>query len=465
MQQHDLVVIGGGPGGYAAAVRAARLGMSVGLVEQEAKLGGTCLRVGCIPSKALLESSEHLAVARDELAKHGIRVAGVELDLGRMLARKDEVVAMLARGVDGLVRNAGVVRYQGHGRLVGPGRVAVEGEAAAEIEAKHVLIATGSKTKPLPGVAIDGERIGTSTEALAYGEVPARFVVIGAGAIGLELGSVWARLGAQVVVLEYLERVLPGFDAEIAAEAHKILGKQGLQFRLGARVTAARVADGQCVVECEGIEPIVCDRVLVATGRVPNTDGLGLEAAGIVPDAQGRIPVDARFATAAAGVFAIGDVIAGPMLAHKAEAEGVACAEMLAGGWGGVDYDAIPNVVYTSPEVAAVGKSEDELAAAGIAFRKGISFFRANGRAQCLGQTSGKVKVLSDAATDRLLGVHVVGPRAGDLIAEAAVAIAFHASAEDLARACHAHPTLAEALKEAAAAAVDAASRRVSGLT
>ncbi len=446
---HDLVVIGGGPGGYVAAIRAAQLGLNVACVEKEPLLGGTCLRVGCIPSKALLESSERFAEARHALAGHGVKVTGVELDLPVMLQRKDDVVRTLTKGIDGLFRKNKITRYTGHGRLAGAGKVVV-GET--EIAAKHIILATGSQSASLPGVELDGDRIGTSTEVLSYRDVPQHLVVIGAGYIGLELGSVWCRLGARVTVLEFLPRILPGMDAELADEALKIFQRQGLEFRLGCRVKAARVVNGACVVECDGADPVTCDRVLLAVGRVPNTENLGLETVGIEPDAKGRIPVGEHFETSAPGIYAIGDVIRGPMLAHKAEEEGVACVEQIVTGYGHVDYNCIPAVCYTEPEIAAVGRTEEELKSAGVEYRKGTFPFLANGRARALGQTEGRVKVLADAKTDRVLGVHIIGPRAGDLIAEAATAMAFGASSEDIARCCHAHPTLAEALKEAALA-------------
>lgn len=450
MKQHDLVVIGAGPGGYMAAIRAAQLGMNVACVERETQLGGTCLRVGCIPSKALLESSERFWEAKEELKAHGIRVGKVALDLKAMLDRKDSIVQSLAHGVDGLFKKNKVARYKGHGRIDGPGKVVVEGKDGVELDAKRILIATGSKAAGLPGVEVDGDRIGTSTEALAYPEVPGHLVVIGAGYIGLELGSVWRRLGAKVTVLEFLDRILPGMDAGLAKEAYKALGRQGLEFRLGCKVTGARVEGKKCVVEAEGADPVRCDRVLVAVGRVPNTDGLGLETVGIATDEKGRIPVDERFTTSSENVYAVGDVIRGPMLAHKAGEEGVACVEYLAAGYGHVNYDAIPGVVYTQPEIASVGKTEEQLKEAGVDYRKGVFPFRANGRAHALGYVEGWVKILAHAKTDRVLGVHIVGPRAGDLIAEAVVAIEFGASSEDLALSCHAHPTLAEAVKEAA---------------
>ena len=450
---HDLVVIGAGPGGYVAAIRAAQLGLNVACVEKEAALGGTCVRVGCIPSKALLESSELYHEARSSFARHGIRTSDVELDLAAMHKRKDDIVTQLTRGVDSLFKKNRITRYIGHGRFAAPNRVVVQGTGAStEIEARHVLIATGSRVAPLAGVELDQDRIGTSTEALAWPRVPKSLVVIGAGVIGLELGSVWSRLGAKVTVLEYLERILPGMDAEIAAEAQKSLAKQGLVFRLGVRVTSARTKGDGCLVEAQGLDPIECERVLLAVGRKPNTEGLGLETIGLALDERGRVVVDERFATAIPGVYAIGDVIRGPMLAHKAEDEGVAVAEILATGHGHVNYDAIPSVVYTSPEVASVGKTEEELRAAGIEYRKGSFPFLANGRAKALGATEGRVKILAHARTDRILGVHILGARASELIGEAVAAIEFGASSEDLARTCHAHPTLSEAIKEAALA-------------
>jgi dihydrolipoamide dehydrogenase len=459
MGHHDLIVIGAGPGGYVAAIRAAQLGLNVACVEQEPALGGTCLRVGCIPSKALLESSERFAEARAELKNHGVVAGDIGLDLATMLRRKDQVVGLNTKGIDALFKKNKITRYLGRGRLAGPGRVDVietpKGAGPTELQAKYVIIATGSKSAPLRSVELDYDRIGTSTEALAYPAVPKRLVVIGAGYIGLELGSVWRRLGAQVTVFEYLDRILPGTDADIAAEALKLFKRQGLEFRLGARVTGARKNGLGCIVELEGVEPIGCDRVLLAVGRVPNTDDLGLETVGIKPDAKGRIPVDDHFATTAPGIFAIGDVIRGPMLAHKAEDEGIACVEHIVTGYGHVNYDAIPGVCYTEPEIAGVGRTEEQLKAEGRAYRTGVFHFRGNGRARALGHIDGKVKILADAQTDRILGVHIIGPRAGDLIAEAAVAIEFGASSEDLARCSHAHPTLAEALKEAALA-VDA---------
>jgi dihydrolipoamide dehydrogenase len=450
--KHDLLVIGAGPGGYVAAIRAAQLGLNTACIDAEAALGGTCLRVGCIPSKALLESSERYHEAGHTLADFGVKVSGVELDLERMLKRKEGIVSGLTQGVAGLFKKNKVTRYHGQARIVGPGRVTVTGPEQVDLQAEHVIIATGSKVSALRGVELDGDRIGTSTEALSYPEVPQHLVVIGAGYIGLELGSVWRRLGARVTVLEYLERILPGMDSEIAREAERIFEKQGIEFKLGARVTSATRSGDEVTVGIDGQESVRCDRVLLAVGRTPNTDNLGLASVGIELDPRGRIPIDDHFRTYVPGFYAIGDVVRGPMLAHKAEEEGVACVEHLVTGFGHVNYDAIPGVVYTQPEIASVGKTEEELNAANVPFKKGVFPFMANGRARALGSTEGRVKILAHANTDRILGVHVIGPRAGDLIAEAAVAIEFSASAEDIARSSHAHPTLAEAMKEAALA-------------
>jgi len=457
---YDLVVIGAGPGGYTAAIRAAQLGLETACIEKEPALGGTCLRVGCIPSKALLESSERLHEAQHGFAAHGIK-ASVDLDLPTMLSRKDSIVKGLTDGVGYLFRKNKVTRYTGTGRIDGPGRVTVIGDdGETELVAKNILVATGSVVSTLSGVELDWDRIGGSTQALDYQEVPEHLVVIGAGVIGLELGSVWARLGARVTVLEYLDRILAGVDAEVARTAKKLFESQGMSFQLGVRVTGARVDGDRCIVEYEGGEPISCDRVLLAVGRRPNTEGLGLENVGLETDTRGRIVVDEHFATGVKGIYAIGDVIAGPMLAHKAEEEGVACVEYIATGYGHVNYAAIPSVVYTHPEIASVGRSEEQLRADGVEFRKGSFPFKANGRARALNSTDGFVKILADAETDRVLGVHIIGPRAGDLIAEAVVAVEFGASAEDIARSCHAHPTLAEVVKEAALA-VDGRTRNM----
>ena len=451
----DVVVIGAGPGGYVAAIRCAQLGLKTACVEKEQRLGGTCLRVGCIPSKALLESSERYLEAQHHLADHGVNVKGVSLDLKKMLARKDEIVSGLTGGVAHLLEKNGVTRVFGHGALAGREgdvhQVVVNGaEGEQRLSATHVILATGSAVAPLRGVEVDGDKIGGSTEALSYPEVPKHLVVIGAGVIGLELGSVWARLGAKVTVLEYAKRCLPMMDADISKQATRIFKRQGLTMKFGVRVTGARVEGKGCVVEAEGIDPISCDRVLLAVGRVPYTEGLGLESVGITLDERGRIPVDEHFKTSAEGVYAIGDVIRGMMLAHKAEEEGVAVAELLATGWGHVNYDAIPNVIYTDPEIASVGRTEEELKRDGVPIRTGSFPFKANGRARAIGNTQGIVKIIAHAETDRVLGVHMIGPRVGELIIEAAMAVSFGASSEDIARVCHAHPTLHEVVKEAA---------------
>ncbi|MBV72013.1 MAG: dihydrolipoyl dehydrogenase [Myxococcales bacterium] len=448
--KYDLVVIGSGPGGYVAAIRAAQLGLKVACIEKEPKLGGTCLRVGCIPSKALLQSSEKYHDAKESFAQHGI-VGDLSFDLEKMMARKDKVVSGLTDGVAHLFRKNNVTRYSGHGRILNTTSVVVEkGRRQQVLETKDILIATGSKVAQLRGVEFDGDRIGDSTTALSYPDVPKHLVIIGAGVIGLELGSVWARLGARVTVLEYQDRILAGMDEELASSAMTVFKKQGLNFKLGVKVTGARVTKNKCTVEIEGAKPVTCDRVLVAVGRVPNTDNLGLETVGIELDQRGRVPVDASFQTKAPHVFAIGDVIAGPMLAHKAEEEGIACVEQIVTGHGHLNYDAVPGIVYTHPEIASVGKTEDELKDAGIQYKKGKFPFMANGRARAMGETDGFVKVLAEVGTDRILGAHIIGPNAGDLIAEIALAIEFGASSEDVARSCHAHPTLAEVVKEAA---------------
>lgn len=450
MDKFDLLVIGAGPGGYVAAIRAAQLGKTVACIEKEPLLGGTCLRVGCIPSKALLESSHLYEQANTELADRGITVAKVTLDLPGMLRHKQKVVQTLGGGIDALFKKNKITRYFGHAQLLGGGKVQVSGkDGLVELQGTNLLIATGSTAASIPGVVPDGERIVTSTEALEFDEVPKHLVVIGAGAIGLELGTVWRRLGAKVTVLEYLERILPGTDSEIAADAQKIFQKQGLEFKLGVKVTGTRVVKKLCEVDIDGAAAIKCDRVLVAVGRKPNTENLGLAAAGVTTDKRGFIEVDQHFQTKSAGVYAIGDVIGGAMLAHKAEEEGIACVEQLYTGYGHINYITVPAVVYTEPEIGAVGKTEDQLKEAQVDYLKGVFPFLANGRARAGGHLDGKVKVLADATTDRILGVHIIGAHAGELIAEAAVAMEFGASSEDLARCCHAHPTLAEAVKEA----------------
>jgi dihydrolipoamide dehydrogenase len=456
--KHDLLVIGAGPGGYVAAIRAAQLGMDVACVDREERLGGTCLRVGCIPSKALLESSEKYHEARQGLDGHGIGLGEVSLDLAAMLGRKDKLVADLTDGIAGLFKKNKITRYTGTAAFEAPGKVVVTGGAEpVTVTAGKVVIATGSTSATLPGVEMEGDLIGDSTAALSYPTVPGHLIVIGAGYIGLELGAVWRRLGAKVTVVEYLDRILPGTDLEIAREALKLFKRQGLEFVLKARVTGARRDGDAVVVEIEGHEPLKGDRVLVAVGRQANTAGLGLDRVGLELDDRGRIPVDDRFQTAVPGLYAIGDVIAGPMLAHKAEEEGVACVEGIAGQAVHVDHGIIPGVCYTDPEIATVGRNEEELKEAGVEYRKGVFFIRANSRARAIGKIDGRVKILADARTDRVLGVHIIGPHAGDLIAEAVAAMAFGASSEDIARVCHAHPTLSEAVKEAALAVDDRA--------
>ena len=453
--RYDLVVIGAGPGGYVAAIRAAQLGMRVVCIEKNPALGGTCLRIGCIPSKALLDSSELYRQAQHHLAAHGVRVNDVALDLPAMMARKDRVVQTLTGGVGLLFRKHQVARLTGQARIVAPGRVAIEGPDAGTVETERILIATGSEPAGLRGVAFDGRRIVSSDEALSFDAVPARLLVVGAGAIGLEMGSVWSRLGATVQVVEMMDRIAPGMDHEMTRALQRSLERQGLAFRLSAKVTRAVAGDdGVAVtVEADGAATTdTWDRVLVAIGRRPHAEGLGLEELGVARDDAGRVRIDERFETSVAGVHAIGDVVAGPMLAHKASDEGIACVELIAGQAGHVNYDAIPSAIYTWPELASVGRTEDECRAAGRAIKTGTFPFIASGRARAADERDGLVKVVADATSDRVLGVHILGPRASDLIAEAVVAMEFGASAEDIARTSHAHPSYAEALREAALA-------------
>jgi dihydrolipoamide dehydrogenase len=451
--EHDLVVLGGGPGGYVAAIRAAQLGLNVACIDENSKFGGTCLRVGCIPSKALLESSHIYHDTKSSISSHGVVVGDVKLDLATMMKRKDQVVSTLTGGIDLLFKKNKVTGYRGRGQLTGPNTIqaVVDGESI-QIRGKKIIIATGSKPASMRGVEEDGDRIGNSTAALAYPTVPEKLTVIGGGYIGLELGSVWNRLGSKVTVLEAMDRILPGMDLELSQLAHRIFSRQGIEFRLQSWVESARVENGRCVVKCKGAEAIECDRVLLAAGRVPLTQNIGLESIGLETDKRGFLTVDANYQTKIPGVYALGDVIGGAMLAHKAMEEGVVCVERMQGIHAHFNYDCIPAIVYTHPEIATVGKTEEQLKEGGFEYRKGVGAYGANGRARTLGEIEGRVKILADAKTDRVLGVHIIGARAGDLIAEAAVAIEFGASSEDIARSCHAHPTLAEALHEAALA-------------
>jgi dihydrolipoamide dehydrogenase len=453
--RYDVVVIGAGPGGYVAAIRAAQLGLRTACVESRATLGGTCLNIGCIPSKALLQSSEKFAEVGRDLAEHGVKVGEVSLDLAAMMGRKDKVVTTLTHGVEFLFRKNKIDWIKGRGRITAPGRVAVAADGTTqEIEAASIIIATGSESTPLPGIEVDEERIVSSTGALALDHVPDRLVVIGGGYIGLELGSVWRRLGAKVTVVEVLDHIVPNMDRELGAALQRVLARSGIEFKLGARVAGVERGANELTLQLEGTErqDLTAGVVLVSVGRRPYTEGLGLEAVGVARDEHGRVVVDDGFATNIPGIYAIGDVIRGPMLAHKAEEEGIALAERLAGQKTSVDYDAIPAVVYTWPEVASVGRTEEQLKAAGISYRIGKFPFTANPRARTNGYAEGFVKILAESGTDRVLGVHIIGPDAGTLIAEATLAKEFGASAEDIARTGHAHPTLSEAIKEAALA-------------
>ncbi len=455
----DLIVIGGGPGGYVAAIRAAQLGLRVACIDKRGVPGGTCLNVGCIPSKALLQSSHHYEHAAEEFAKHGIQTGSLDMDTAAMMARKDKVVMDLTKGIEFLFNKNGVAYFKGAGELIAPDQVMVtllEGNEQL-LTGSNVLIATGSDVATLPGLEIDEQRIVSSTGALSLDRVPTSLAVIGGGVIGLELGSVWRRLGADVTVVEFLDTLLPGMDQDIRKQMQRSMKKQGMKLKLSTKVTAAVAnADGVQLtlesVETGAVETLLADIVLVAVGRRPYTSGLGLQQVGVALDKHGFIDVDEHFKTNINGIYAVGDVIGGAMLAHKAEEEGIALAEHLAGKPGHVNYAAIPGIVYTSPEVASVGRTEDGLKQDGVAYNAGKFPFSANARARCNGETEGFVKILADATSDRVLGVHIVGPNAGDLIAEAVMAIEVGASAEDIARTCHAHPSMGEALKEAAMA-------------
>ena len=457
MKTFDLVVIGAGPGGYVCAIRAAQLGMSVALVEKRATLGGTCLNVGCIPSKALLESSEVFEQTMNHADDHGVVVGDIGIDLGTMMARKERIVSDLTGGVAALMKKNKVQVFAGRGELVAADRVVVEeGGKKEEIGARHVCLAMGSASVDLPFLPVDGKRVVSSTEALSFDSIPNHLVVIGAGAVGLELGSVWRRLGSQVTVIEMLPTITPFADKQMAKTLERALADQGMEIRLATRLTAAKVLKTKIKLTVEndktGVETIDCDRVLVAVGRRPVTAGAGLEEVGVKLDDGGRVEADDHLRTNLPNIYAIGDIVRGPMLAHKAEDEGIAVAEHISGMPGHVNYDVIPNVVYTDPELAMVGRTEAELKDAGVPFNAGRFMFRANGRAKSLGAETGMVKILAHKETDEILGVHMVGPRVSELIAEATMAMEMRASAEDLARTCHAHPTLSEAVKEAALA-------------
>ena len=456
----DIIIIGGGPGGYVAAIRSAQLGFKTACVEKREALGGTCLNVGCIPSKALLQSSHHFEQAGGEFAAHGVKVSGLKLDLKTMMGRKDKVVEDLTQGIAFLFKKNKVAHIIGTATIKGAGSVEVAaGKKTQALSAKNIVIATGSEPSSLPGVTIDEKQVVSSTGALALGAVPKSMVVIGGGVIGLELGSVWRRLGTEVTVVEYLDAILPGMDGEVVKQATRTLKKQGMKIKTATKVTAAKAAKGGVSLTVEPAaggkgETIKADIVLVAVGRRPFTDGLGLEGAGVTLDGRGFVQVDGHYQTNVAGIYAIGDVIGGMMLAHKAEEEGVALMEQLAGEAGHVNYGAIPGVVYTHPEIAALGKTEEQLKADGISYVVGKFPFSANSRARANADSEGFVKIISDATTDRVLGAHIIGPGAGELIQEIALAMEFEGSSEDIARTCHAHPGTAEAVKEAALAAL-----------
>jgi dihydrolipoamide dehydrogenase len=458
MAAYDLVVIGTGPGGYVCAVRAAQLGMKVAVIEKNQTLGGTCLNVGCMPSKALLHASEMFDEAAHSFAKMGVSVPAPKLDLPSMMQFKQQGIDGNVKGVEFLMKKNKIDVIYGTGKIVSAGKVEVSGDGKAQlVETKNIVIATGSDIAQLKGVAIDEKRIVSSTGALSLDRVPESLLIVGAGVIGLELGSVWHRLGSKVTVVEFLDRILPGMDGEIARQFQRILEKQGFAFKLSTKVTSIDTSGNMLAAKIEPAaggktETLQADVVLVCIGRVPYTEGLGLKEAGVALDNRGRVQIDNHFSTSVKGIYAIGDVVAGPMLAHKAEDEGVACAEIIAGQAGHVNYDVIPGVVYTTPEVSCVGKTEEELKQAGIAYTSGKFPFTANGRSKVNQTTDGFVKILADAKTDRVLGVHIIGIEAGEMIHEAAVLMEFGGSAEDLARTCHAHPTRSEAIKEAALA-------------
>ncbi len=462
MEQFDLIIIGGGPAGYVGAIRAAQLGMKVVCVEKRPTLGGTCLNVGCIPSKALLDSSEHFSMAQHKFQKHGIEISGIKLNLEQMISRKNTVVKQLTQGIAGLFKKNKIEWAQGMGKFAGIEGdnkiVEVEGVLGKRtLKAPKVLIATGSEAIELPNLKFDGKKIISNVEALNLNEVPAHLVVVGGGVIGLELGSVWKRLGSKVTVVEFSDKLLAVMDQQIANEAKKSLIKQGLEFKLNTQAMSATQSGNKMMLEVmdrasQAKETIECDIILVATGRRPYSDGLALDKIGLGTDERGRVDINDHFETKVKGVYAVGDTVRGPMLAHKAEEEGIAAVEIMAGQAGHVNYNAIPWVVYTWPEIAGVGPTEEELKQKGIEYKSGSFPFMANGRAIAMDESEGLVKVLADAKTDRVLGVHIFGPRASDLIAEATTVMEYGGSAEDIARTCHAHPTLSETVKEAALA-------------
>lgn len=471
MSQYDLIIIGGGPAGYTGAIRAAQLGFKTAVIEKRKTLGGTCLNVGCIPSKALLNSSEHYHQAKTKFEKHGIKFSGLELDLGQMMKRKEATVRQLTNGIAGLFKKHKIEYLNGLGRFKGINgdqkivEVVAEDGSTKEVSAARVMIATGSAPIELPFLKFDGVNILSSTEALELTSVPKHLAIIGGGVIGLEMGSVWARLGSKVTVIEFQDRIMSGADKQVGLEFQKILAKQGFEFKLGTKCTGAKIDKGGIVLTAEdratgAAMAIECDKVLVATGRRPYTDKLGLEAVGLSTDKAGRIEIDDHFNTKVAGIVAVGDVVRGAMLAHKAEEEAVVAVEVMAGQAGHINYQAIPGVVYTWPEFASVGLTEEELKEKGVAYKAGTFPFIANARAKTMDEVEGLVKILADAKTDRVYGVHIVGPGAGDLIAEAAMIIEFGGSAEDIARTSHAHPSLAESMKEAALA-VDKLQRNI----
>ncbi|CAM8989710.1 unnamed protein product [Rhodiola kirilowii] len=460
--ENDVVIIGGGPGGYVAAIKAAQLGLKTTCIEKRGTLGGTCLNVGCIPSKALLHSSHMYHEAKHSFASHGVKVASVEVDLAAMLGQKDKAVSNLTRGIEGLFKKNKVTYVKGYGKVISPSEVSVEtldGENTV-VKGKNIIIATGSDVRSLPGITIDEKKIVSSTGALSLSEVPKRLVVIGAGYIGLEMGSVWGRLGSEVTVVEFGPDIVPTMDGEVRKSFKRVLEKQKMKFKLQTKVVGVETSDTGVKLTLEpaagGEQTILeTDVVLVSAGRIPFTAGLGLDKLGVEMDKAGRILVDHKFATNVSGIFAIGDVIPGPMLAHKAEEDGVACVEWIAGKEGHVDYDLVPGVVYTHPEVASVGKTEEQVKALGVEYRVGKFPFMANSRAKAIDDAEGLVKIIADKETDKILGVHIMSPNAGELIHEAVLAVHYGASSEDIARTCHAHPTMSEAIKEAAMATYD----------